>query len=392
MNTQSATSNRRILVIDDNQSIIEDFRKILGADSGDAALAATEAALFGDDDSGRGANALFQIDSACQGQEGFALVEQACNDNQPYAMAFIDMRMPPGWDGVETIEHIWRKDPKLQIVVCTAYSDYSWEEMSERLDLGDRLLILKKPFDNIEAFQLASTLTMKWEMTRQAELKMNALEDAVGVRTRALSEANRALETEVTERKALEKKLEQLSVTDALTSLANRRHFDNALEAEWQRASRAQAPLGLIMIDIDHFKLYNDHYGHIGGDSCLRMVASRLARETRGQMDLLARYGGEEFVIILPGADYDATYDVAQRCCWAIAGLNAPHAASPRGIVTISTGIASAVPAADGSVLQLVEIADRGLYEAKRAGRNRVGGRQEQRGAAAVHGYLDKVA
>lgn len=369
MNPQAATVNRRVLIIDDNEAIIEDFKKILGAGlDGNGALSRAEVALFGDVD-GRPVHPEFQIDGACQGQEGFALVEQAQRDNRPYAMAFIDMRMPPGWDGVETIAHIWQKDPRLQVVVCTAYSDYSWEEMSEKLELGDRLLILKKPFDNVEAYQLASALTMKWEMTQQAELKMSSLEEAVRVRTQAL-------QTEIAERKLLETRLEQLSVTDPLTGLANRRRFADTLNAEWTRAQRTQKPVGLVMIDIDHFKQYNDHYGHIGGDACLRVVASELGRGTRGSMDLVARYGGEEFAVILPGADYDTTHAIAQRICAAVAALNEPHAAADRGFVTISVGITSIVPSAVAPADQLVEIADAALYEAKRLGRNRVMGRR----------------
>jgi diguanylate cyclase (GGDEF)-like protein/PAS domain S-box-containing protein len=110
--------------------------------------------------------------------------------NCPYAMAFVDMRMPPGWDGVETIEHLWQEDPQLQIVICTAYSDYSWREVLSRLDVRDRLLILKKPFDAIEVYQFASSLTTKWEMTKQAAFKMSTLEEAVEERTRELSDAN----------------------------------------------------------------------------------------------------------------------------------------------------------------------------------------------------------
>lgn len=105
-------------------------------------------------------------------------------------MAFIDMRMPPGWDGLETIERLWQVDPKLQIALCTAYSDYSWEDIAERLQLGDRLLILKKPFDAIEIRQMASALTVKWQMTEDAELKMDQLEQAVEERTRELADAN----------------------------------------------------------------------------------------------------------------------------------------------------------------------------------------------------------
>jgi PAS domain S-box-containing protein len=105
-------------------------------------------------------------------------------------MAFIDMRMPPGWDGVETVERLWLEDPRLQIVLCTAYSDYSWADVLTRLDVRDRLLILKKPFDTIEVYQFANALTTKWQMTEQAAFKMSSLEEAVEERTRELSNAN----------------------------------------------------------------------------------------------------------------------------------------------------------------------------------------------------------
>ena len=377
MNPALETINRRILVVDDNPAIIDDFRKILCSEpDSDGALRDAEAALFGDGDGGstEAARPVFQIDAASQGEQGYALVELAQKNRLPYAVAFIDMRMPPGWDGIETISHIWEKDPRLQIVVCTAYSDYSWKEMSARLDLGDRLLILKKPFDNIEAYQLACALTAKWEMTQQAELKMGRLEEAVSERTLALSRANEALQAEIAERKLLGRQLEQLSVTDPLTGLANRRRFDDTLAAEWARAQRSGRPIGLVMLDIDHFKRYNDHYGHIGGDACLRRVAAALAGVVCDGTALAARYGGEEFALILPDADSAAVFDLAQRACNAVAALHEPHAAAEGGCVTISAGIASMPPSADAAAEQLVALADIALYEAKRAGRNRVMG------------------
>jgi diguanylate cyclase (GGDEF)-like protein/PAS domain S-box-containing protein len=182
-------ANRRILIVDDTASIHQDFAKILCPQSSDEdALSSAEEALFGSPV----AVSLqsFVLDSAYQGIEALSKVESALAKDLPYAMAFIDMRMPPGWDGLETIERLWQVDPKLQVALCTAYSDYSWEDIAERLDLGDRLLILKKPFDAIEIRQMASALTVKWQMTEDAELKMNLLEQAVEERTRELSDAN----------------------------------------------------------------------------------------------------------------------------------------------------------------------------------------------------------
>jgi diguanylate cyclase (GGDEF)-like protein/PAS domain S-box-containing protein len=180
--------NRRILFVDDMASIHEDFRKILAKESVESEFEAAEAALIGA--TSKAASVEFDMDSAFQGQEALDKVRASLSANRPYAMAFIDMRMPPGWDGVETVERLWAEDPRLQVVFCTAYSDYSWKEVLTRLDVRDRLLILKKPFDAIEVYQLANALTTKWTMTEQAAFKMSRLEQAVEVRTRELSNAN----------------------------------------------------------------------------------------------------------------------------------------------------------------------------------------------------------
>jgi two-component system cell cycle sensor histidine kinase/response regulator CckA len=179
--------NRRILIIDDNRAIHDDFRKILSpANVTGAALDAAETALFGEP------TALirqisFDVDSAYQGQEGVLLVQKALEAGHPYAMAFVDVRMPPGWDGVETTAKIWELDPEIQIVICTAYADYSWSEMFEKLGYRDGLLILKKPFDIVEALQLAQALTEKWWLHRQSRQKMQDLEGLIAERTGALA-------------------------------------------------------------------------------------------------------------------------------------------------------------------------------------------------------------
>ena len=182
--------NRRVLLVDDMPSIHEDFRKILQPVPAPADLDEDEAALF--DEAVASSGQSFETDSVYQGRDAVAMVRAAIQEGRPYAMVFVDMRMPPGWDGVETVERMWRVDPQLQIVICTAYSDHPWEEVLARLDVQDRLLIVKKPFDVIEISQLARTLTAKWALTRQAAVQMNTLEETVRERTRELEAARDA--------------------------------------------------------------------------------------------------------------------------------------------------------------------------------------------------------
>jgi signal transduction histidine kinase len=206
-------------LIDDTPAIHQDFRKILtpqGESNRD--LQDMESALFGE--TPKPAGTVFELDSAYGGQEGLGKLLEAVANERPYALAFVDMRMPEGWDGAQTIEELWKHDPLLQVVVCTAYSDYSWDELLDRLNGHDRLLILKKPFDNIEVQQMANTLTTKWEMTSRANLKMSMLEDLVEQRTLAFKQASTLLQMEIDERKMLETQLVQSEKLASLGQLA----------------------------------------------------------------------------------------------------------------------------------------------------------------------------
>jgi PAS domain S-box-containing protein len=174
--SDSLQPNRRILIVDDNTSIHEDFRNILCPDNSDEeATSFMEKVLFG---TAPTPEIGFEVDSAFQGQEALEMVKRALTENCPYALAFVDVRMPPGWDGIETISRLWEVDPELQVVVCTAYSDYSWEQMRAKVGQPDSLLVLKKPFDNIEVRQLAHALTRKWLLSLQARLQISELAQA----------------------------------------------------------------------------------------------------------------------------------------------------------------------------------------------------------------------
>ena len=189
----STLENNRILITDDNRAIHDDFRKILCAQSSGIKAAAAE--FFGEAASGP-TQPVFEIDSAFQGEEGIAALRRALDRGRPYAMAFIDVRMPPGINGIETVQRLWQLCPELEIVVCTAYSDYSWQEMVSHLTNRDRLLVLKKPFASIEALQFACAMTEKWELARQARDRLVETERIVEERTSELAKArNAALES-----------------------------------------------------------------------------------------------------------------------------------------------------------------------------------------------------
>jgi len=182
------TFNNRILVVDDNKAIHEDFKKVLLIENNPSAssLSNFENTLLGSD-SKKIEFPTFVIDSAYQGQEALQLIEAANKAGKPYALVFVDIRMPPGWDGVETIEQVWKVDANIQTVICTAFSDYSWEYLYEHLGYTDRLLILKKPFDNMEIRLMAISLTRKWQLNKLAGLKQEELQQLVDKKTFELS-------------------------------------------------------------------------------------------------------------------------------------------------------------------------------------------------------------
>jgi diguanylate cyclase (GGDEF)-like protein len=187
---------------------------------------------------------------------------------------------------------------------------------------------------------------------------------------------------DATDRKIEETKLkdaleqmERMAATDALTGLANRRHFDGVADEEWRRCGREHQPLSVMLLDVDHFKLFNDRYGHLAGDRCLRVIASQVAAATRRPGDLAARYGGEEFLLLMPHTDRTGALCVAERVRHLVLDLAIAHEGipSPR-VVTVSIGVATAWPDPESpqSVSTLLAAADTALYQAKSGGRNRV--------------------
>lgn len=234
--------------------------------------------------------------------------------------------------------------------------DAFWREMERPREKGAEAMI--KALRN--TYQVVSRLNMDLIAANRS------LEQRVVERTAALQKANEALQ-------AANQKLEVYSQTDGLLRIANRKYFDSRLGDEWNRAIRERYPIGLLMIDVDFFKNYNDHYGHLAGDTCLQAVAKAASSKMVRAVDLLARFGGEEFVAMLPSTDLDGAHRVALGICEAVSRLNIPHASSSvADHVTVSIGVTSILPDRQSTTDQAVAAADQALYAAKQQGRNRV--------------------
>jgi diguanylate cyclase (GGDEF)-like protein len=372
MSNPTPLANRRILIIDDNAAIHQDFRKVLGAQtehSAQAALDVLEANLFGEAVAAT-ARPNFEIDSAHQGQEGVAMAHQAVVEGRPYAMAFVDMRMPPGWDGLKTIERLWVTDPDVQVVVCSAHTDYDWTEVVERLGHSDKLLVLRKPAEPIEVLQCATALCRKWENDRLVRDQVLRLEEVITKRTLGLEAANQ--------------QLRHLATHDSLTGLPNRVLLDDRLQQAIAHAERDSRSFALLVCDLDRFKLINDSLGHRAGDELLQEVARRLSTVVR-TADTVARFGGDEFVLI--GTSVDDADDAASLAGRIMDVLQAPVRIAAIDIHT-SPSIGIAMYPDDGTSIQaLLAHADAAMYSAKQNGRGTF-----RRYAAGMHaGTEDRV-
>ncbi|MFL6964917.1 EAL domain-containing protein [Pseudomonas alvandae] len=347
MNPMSVPANRRILVVDDTPAIHQDFRKILSPSAGnDDSLDDTESLLFGTPQVNR---LQFQIDSAYQGEEALELVKRAQSEGQPYALVFADMRMPPGWDGLQTIEELWKADPRLQIALCTAFSDYSWETMSERIEFDDQLLILKKPFDTLEIRQMASAMTWKWQLAQDAARKMRTLERTIEERVQELLKVSHLLQY------------------DVLTELPNSMLLGDRLTQALAQCRRHDRQLAVMFIGLDRFKRINNALGHPVGDEMLKRVARTLATVVR-ESDSVFRYGSDEFVVILGDiTDPQMTKGVAEKL---LAAINSPHPIDGHDLtVTASLGI-SVYPADGFDAVALIKKAETAMRNVKENGPN----------------------
>ncbi len=333
------TSVPRVLIIDDNLSIHEDYKKILVKDEpNDKTINDLETVLFG------GSKETFTVpnyvvDFTSQGNEALAMVEQAEKEGAPYSLAFVDGRMPPGWDGIETIGHLWKASPDLQMVLCTAYADYSWDEIQQKLGVTDSLVILKKPFEIAEVLQLTHALTRKWELNRQVQGRLH-----------------------------------QLAYFDSLTGLPNRTQFLDSLTQILNDAQENHKKAALLYLDLDDFKRINDTLGHSIGDNLLKIIAHRLASCVRGSDRVgemsegyqTARLGGDEFTVLLPDIKSDETAEAV--ACRISRSLAQPvDLGQQQVMITASIGIAL-FPSDGEDADTLMKSADMAMYFAKRKG------------------------
>ncbi|WP_374973233.1 diguanylate cyclase [Spongiibacter marinus] len=272
-----------------------------------------------------------EVFMATSGEQALAL----CRDKQP-DLVLLDVIMP-GMDGLETCQRLKEDADTADIPVIFVTSQNSPEEETHGLEVGAVDFISKPVNPAVVRARVKTQLTLK------------AQTDA----------------------------LRMLASLDGLTGVPNRRIFDERLDAEWRACRRSGSPLSLLMVDVDHFKLYNDHYGHLDGDQCLKAIASALASSVERGRDMLARFGGEEFVCLLPDTDLEGAKHIAEKLRQAVEGLAIPHVESKTAAtVTLSLGVATTVQCDALEPPDLLKVADEQLYLAKKSGRNRVCGVQ----------------
>ncbi|TNH95323.1 diguanylate cyclase domain-containing protein [Aeromonas sobria] len=274
-----------------------------------------------------------------------------------------DFAQIPGRIHLEILD-VAIQDLSADVVAVTSFFHIHLPKTEEILSRRTARLVLVFRLEETEWKISHSSISIPYGLARDTEIypmtsldeRQHELELIIEIRTKELAEANRQLEA--------------LSNTDGLTNIGNRRLFDSTLIQAWNRCLRTEIPIALIMLDIDHFKQFNDLYGHLAGDECLRLLAHALAQSGRRSGELVARYGGEEFVILLPNVEPQSAYEIAQHIQQDILILAQPHTQNVTGLVTVSMGVACLIPSNHQQPSELVQLADSALYNAKSSGRN----------------------
>ncbi len=333
----SASPTIRILIADDEDMMLNLYRQVLEKSSG-------------------GMHGPYELVFCAQGEEAVAAARLAAAEEKAFAIAFLDVRMPPGRGGLWAAEQLRALSATTQIVMVTGYSDVDPETIEERVPPSDRLLYIQKPFHPFEIRQFASTLAARWQMEHRIREMQQGFEQLVEERTAALKKAYAELEYRATH--------------DELTGLPNRAAVIEALAKELSRSGRSGRSLAVVMVDIDHFKSINDAHGHLAGDAVLAAITARMRHLVR-PYDTIGRFGGEEFLLVIPECGREDALLVAERLRAGIADKPIPHEGQLL-TVTLSVGVAWADAAGKYSIDSLIADADAALYRAKETGRNRV--------------------
>ena len=358
---------RRVLIIDDQKHIHDTFDRVF-ADSKrlDVVLSDFESMFLQDgseeDDGNQNPTEEphYTVTHAESGEAGLDCVRESVANSRRFSVAFVDMRMPNGMDGLETTEQLWKVDPNLQIVICTAHSDHTWDDVLKRLGYNDRLLLLKKPFERDEARQLALALS---EKRRLAELQHQRVAE---------------LKEEITRRRTAEDKMRVMAHRDALTSLPNRPFLLDHLDSVLAAKDRGDKHDALLFLDLDNFKIINDSLGHDAGDELLNQVATRLkecvrhrdASGVKKSRDKTVRLGGDEFVVLLEKmTDKEDAFVIARRISQRIAE---PFLLGDRHVnVGTSVGVAF-IDASVQDAHEALRNADTAMYRAKNSGKGQI--------------------
>ena len=366
--TNNAT-RRRILIVDDQQPIHDTFQRVFAIKDAhqDVALADFESRFLGNDAAPVSASVesegmpQFDLDHAHSGLEAIAKVKEAVASGNPYSLAFVDMRMPPGMDGMETTEKLWAIDSRLHVVICTAFSDHAWEDVLTQLGYSDRLLLLKKPFESDEARQLALALSEKARLA--------------GIQERKFDELGR----EVERRRDAEEAMRVMAHRDALTGLPNRPYLLDRIKQITSVENHQEPRSAVLFLDLDNFKIINDSLGHDAGDDLLKQVADRLKSCVRAE-DITSwsntdgretmRLGGDEFVVLLEATtEPQAAVSIARRI---VHEISKPFQLGDR-FVTVGTSVGVAyIDQRVNDAHEALRNADTAMYQAKHSGKGQV--------------------
>ncbi len=335
-----------IICVDDEEGILTALRQQLGV-------------RFGDE---------CEISVAQSAKDALELVDELKKAEEPLAVVIADQIMP-GMKGVELLEEVNRRSPGTTKILLTGQAGL--DAVVAAINKAGLNRYIPKPWDEPDLRLTVEGLLRTYRLHRQN----SELVEHLKAKNAELEELNEELDAKVRERtRALEEanqRLAQLAITDGLTGLFNHRHLHERLALEVERALRDGVPVAMLMIDVDHFKMYNDRHGHPAGDEILRTLGRLFAEERRAN-DVVARYGGEEFALLLAGIDRPQAAQLAERLRGRIAGYDFPHGGEqPGGRLTVSIGVA-ACPTDARTDEALIKAAYEALYRAKKAGRDRV--------------------